>query len=480
MLDVAVADTANRAAGAAPAAVVDSRSGQWSPSSWRSRPVRQMPPYEDAARLSDVESRLRGFPPLVFAGEARELRRQLGEVAAGRGFLLQGGDCAESFAEFHPDNIRDTLRVLLQMAVVLNFAAGMPVVKVGRVAGQFAKPRSSDTERVGGVELPSYRGDIVNALDFSPEARRPDPERQIQAYSQAAATLNLLRAFTGGGYAALTRVHDWYLDFIGRSAQGERYRDMADRISEALAFMAACGVSEESAPQIAQTKLYTSHEALLLGFEEAMTRTDSTSGGFYNTAGHMVWIGDRTRNLDGAHVEYARGIANPLGIKAGPSVSADELLRLCDALDPRNEAGRLTVIARMGRDGVEKHLPPLIRATRREGRQVVWTCDPMHGNTVGSSSGLKTRPFGRIMGEIEGFFAVHRAEGTHPGGLHVEMTGQAVTECTGGTGAVTDASLSTRYRTHCDPRLNAEQSLEVAFLLAENLKAARRPSRESA
>jgi 3-deoxy-7-phosphoheptulonate synthase len=366
------------------------------------------------------------------------------------------------------------------MAVVLNFAAGMPVVKVGRVAGQFAKPRSSDVERVGDVELPSYRGDIVNRLEFTPEARRPDPERQIQAYGQAAATLNLLRAFTNGGYAALTRVHDWYLDFIGRSEQGERYRDMADRISEALGFMAACGVSEETAPQIAQTKFYTSHEILLLGFEEALTRNDSTSGDWYNTAAHMVWIGDRTRNLDGAHVEYARGIENPLGLKAGPFLEPDELLRLCDALDPHNEPGRLTVISRMGHDKVTERLPPLVRAAQREGRQVVWTCDPMHGNTVSSSSGLKTRPFDRIMAEIEGFFAVHRAEGTHPGGLHVEMTGQNVTECTGGIGAVTEAALSSRYRTHCDPRLNAEQSLEVAFLLAESLKAARGARREGA
>ena len=452
----------------------------WSPASWRSRPARQMPAYEDAAQLAAVETRLRGFPPLVFAGEARDLRRELADVAAGRGFLLQGGDCAESFAEFHPDNIRDTLRVLLQMAVVLNFAAGMPVVKVGRVAGQFAKPRSSDVERLGGVELPSYRGDIVNALDFTPGARRPDPSRQIQAYAQAAATLNLLRAFTSGGYAALSRVHDWYLGFIGRSEQGERYRDMADRISEALAFMAACGVSETTSPQIAQTKLYTSHEALLLGFEEAMTRTDSTEGGCYNTAGHMVWIGDRTRDPEGAHVEYARGLANPIGLKAGPSMSADELLRLCDILDPRNEPGRLTVIARMGRDKVGEALPPLVRALRWEGRHVVWACDPMHGNTISSNSGLKTRPFDRVMAEIETFFAVHRAEGTHPGGLHVEMTGQNVTECTGGIGAVTDDALSMRYRTHCDPRLNAEQSLEVAFLLAENLKAARRATREAA
>ncbi len=449
----------------------------WSPSSWRMRPARQMPTYPDAAALVAVEARLRHFPPLVFAGEARDLRRMLGEVSAGRAFLLQGGDCAESFAEFHPDNIRDMLRVLLQMAVVLIFGAGMPVVKVGRLAGQFAKPRSSDTERVGDVELPSYRGDIINAFDFTPDARRPDPERQIQAYAQAAATLNLLRAFTEGGYAALTEVHRWYLSFMGRSEQAERYRAAADRISEAMRFMAACGVSDQATPELARTKLYTSHEALLLGFEEAMTRTDSTTGGVYNTAAHLLWIGDRTRDPDGAHVEYLRGIANPVAMKAGPSLTPDGLLRLCDVLDPRNEAGRLTVISRMGSDAVGEKLPALIRAVKREGRQIVWVCDPMHGNTQMAKSGLKTRPFEKIMAEIEGFFAVHRAEGTHPGGLHVEMTGQNVTECTGGTGAVTDAALPMRYRTRCDPRLNAEQSLEAAFLLAEKLKAACLPLR---
>ena len=481
MRRTALSEAAPFRAETAPYAANDDRTADgWSPCSWRSRPGLQMPAYEDAAHLADVESRLRRFPPLVFAGEARDLRRELAGVAAGRGFLLQGGDCAESFAEFHPDNIRDSLRVLLQMAVVLNFAAGMPVVKVGRVAGQFAKPRSSDIERSGGAELPSYRGDIVNGFEFSLEARRPDPERQIRAYSQAAATLNLLRAFTGGGYAALTRVHDWYLDFIGRSPQGERYRDMADRISEALDFMAACGVSDATSPQIATAKLYTSHEALLLGFEEAMTRTDSTEGGCYNTAAHMIWIGDRTRGLDGAHVEYARGVANPIGLKAGPSMRPDDLRRLCDVLDPSNEPGRMTVITRMGCDKAGDGLPPLVRALQREGRSVVWACDPMHGNTIASNSGLKTRPFERIMAEIETFFMVHRAEGTHPGGLHIEMTGQNVTECTGGTGAVTDDALSQRYRTHCDPRLNAEQSLEVAFLLAENLKAARQHRRTSA
>ncbi len=450
------------------------RSSSWSPASWRMRPVQQLPAYQDAAHLADVERRLAGFPPLVFAGEARELKRQLGEVALGRGFLLQGGECAESFAEFRADNIRDTLRVLLQMAVVLAFGAGVPVVKVGRLAGQFAKPRSSDLETQGDLDLPSYRGDIVNALEFTPGARQPDPERQIRAYAQAAATLNLLRAFTGGGYAKLNHVHDWNLHFVANSAQSERYGDIADRISEALAFMAACGMSELTTPLMASTTLYTSHEALLLGFEQAMTRTDSMTGDCYNTAAHLVWIGDRTREPDGAHVEYMRGLANPLGLKAGPSMKPDELLRLLDILNPRNEAGRLTLIARMGHEKVATYLPPLIRAVQREGRHVVWSCDPMHGNTVKATSGYKTRPFGRIMDEIESFFAVHRSEGTHPGGIHIEMTGQNVTECTGGAQAITDAALSDRYHTHCDPRLNAQQSLEVAFLLTEKLKQGRK------
>ncbi len=448
------------------------RSSVWSPASWRSCPVKQMPDY-DADEVARVESRLRSYPPLVFAGEARELRAHLGEVAAGRGFIVQGGDCAESFAEFRADTIRDTLRVLLQMAVVLTFGSGLPVVKVGRMAGQFAKPRSSPVERRADVELPSYRGDIVNALEFTPTARRADPDRQLQAYSQSAATLNLLRAFTGGGYAMLTRVHQWNLDFVRGSAQGMRYQDVANRISEALTFMAACGISDLTTPAMAHTKLYTSHEALLLGYEQALTRTDSITGAPYNTAAHMPWIGDRTRDLDGAHVEYMRGIANPIGVKAGPSLTPDDLLRLCEVLNPRNEPGRLTVIARLGHDKIGRHLPPLIRAVQRDGRAVVWSCDPMHGNTIQSASGYKTRPFGQIMSEIEGFFAVHRAEGTHPGGIHIEMTGQNVTECTGGAQAITDAALPARYRTLCDPRLNAQQSLEIAFLLAENLKEAR-------
>ncbi|HYZ25351.1 MAG TPA: 3-deoxy-7-phosphoheptulonate synthase class II [Geminicoccaceae bacterium] len=452
----------------------------WSPASWRSRPALQMPDYPDAEALAKVETQLSSYPPLVFAGEARNLQKRLADVCAGKAFLLQGGDCAESFAEFHPDNIRDTLRVLLQMAVVLTFGAAMPVVKVGRMAGQFAKPRSAPTERQSGVELPSYRGDIVNGLEFDERARAPDPARQVQAYAQAAATLNLLRAFTDGGYASLTRVHSWMLGFVERSPQGERYRDMANRITEALAFMEACGVTDVSTPEIKRTTLYTSHEALLLGFEQAMTRVDSTSGLWYDCSAHLVWIGERTRQPDGAHVEFCRGIANPLGLKAGPGVTPDQLLALCDLLNPANEPGRLTVIARMGHEQVERRLPLLIRAVQREGRHVVWACDPMHGNTITSASGYKTRPFDRILAEVRGFFAVHKAEGTHAGGVHIEMTGREVTECTGGAQAITDDGLSDRYHTHCDPRLNASQSLELAFLIAEALKEEREALRVAA
>ncbi len=455
------------------ASAVESYLPAWSPESWRMMPARQLPAYDDAGRLADVEGRLRRLPPLVFAGEVRELRRKLGEVAAGRGFLLQGGDCAESFADFHADHVRDTLRVLLQMALVLKFGAGVPVLKVGRLAGQFAKPRSSDVEQKGSAELPSYRGDIVNGFDFTPEARRPDPERQIQAYAQSASTLNLLRAFTGGGYASLANMHQWNLNFVANSAQGARYQDLTNRISEALAFMKACGMSDLTTPSMAHTTLYTSHEALLLGYEEALTRTDSVTGGCYNTGAHFVWIGDRTRDLDGAHVEYMRGLGNPIGLKVGPSMTPDALLRLLDTLDPGNEPGRMTLIVRMGHDKVGAHLPALVRAVKRAGRAVVWSCDPMHGNTIKAASGYKTRPFDRIMGEIETFFDVHHAEGTYPGGIHIEMTGQNVTECTGGAQAITEAALSDRYHTYCDPRLNAQQSLEVAFLLAERLKAAR-------
>nr|WP_232372052.1 3-deoxy-7-phosphoheptulonate synthase class II [Acuticoccus mangrovi] len=440
-----------------------------------------MPDYPDKDAVRAVEERLASYPPLVFAGEARALKKELARVSEGNGFLLQGGDCAEAFAEHRPDAIRDFFRVFLQMAVVLTYGAAQPVTKVGRIAGQFAKPRSSDVEVKDGIELPSYRGDIVNDIAFTPEGRTPNPERMEMAFRQSAATLNLLRAFAQGGYANLDNVHNWMLGFVQDSPQGHRYRSLADRISESLAFMRACGVEPSTTPQLRSTDLYTSHEALLLGYEEAFTRIDSLTGDYYSTSGHMIWIGDRTRQPDHAHVEYCRGVHNPLGLKCGPSLSTDGLLELIDILNPKNEAGRLTLICRFGADKVLDHLPTLIRAVEREGRKVVWSCDPMHGNTV-SLAGYKTRPFDRVLKEVQSFFAVHRAEGTHAGGIHVEMTGTDVTECTGGARAVTADTLSDRYHTHCDPRLNAEQAIELAFLLAENLQAEKRDrtSREAA
>jgi 3-deoxy-7-phosphoheptulonate synthase len=443
---------------------------KWSPDSWRAKKILQVPEYPDQAALAEVEARLRHYPPLVFAGEARRLRASLAEVAAGRAFLLQGGDCAESFAEFHPNNIRDTFRVLLQMSVVLTFAAACPVVKVGRLAGQFAKPRSADTETVGGLTLPSYRGDCINGIEFTPEARRPDPERMVQAYNQSAATLNLIRAFAQGGYADLHQVHRWTLSFIEKSPASERYQDLADRLDESLAFMAACGLTSETTPQIRETEFYTSHEALLLAYEEAMTRVDSTSGDWYDTSAHLLWVGDRTRDPEDAHVEYVRGIANPLGCKAGPTLDPDSLLRVIDLLNPENIPGRLTVYTRMGWNKVEEKLPALLRAVKREGRTVVWACDPMHGNIMKSSTGYKTRAFDQILEEVRRCFEVHRAEGTYLGGIHVELTGQNVTECIGGAQAITEAGLADRYHTHCDPRLNSDQSIELAFLIAEMLK----------
>jgi 3-deoxy-7-phosphoheptulonate synthase len=442
---------------------------RWSPESWREKPVAQAPAYADAAALAEVERQLAGYPPLVFAGEARKLKRALAVAQEGKAFLLQGGDCAESFAEHSADNIRDFLRVFLQMAVVMTFAAASPIVKLGRVAGQFAKPRSADNETVDGVSLPAYRGDIVNDIAFTPEARAPDPRRQLEAYRQSAATLNLLRAFATGGYANLENVHRWMLGFVKDSPQSERYQELADRITQTLGFMRAIGLDAEAHPELRQTDFYTSHEALLLGYEQAMTRVDSTTGEHYATSGHLVWIGDRTRQLGGAHVEYARGIRNPIGLKCGPSLAADELLKLCDALDPAREAGRLTLITRFGADKVEAHLPGLVRAIQREGRPVLWVCDPMHGNTVKTSSGYKTRPTERIASEIRQFFAVHRAEKTHAGGVHLEMTGQNVTECTGGARALGEDDLHDRYHTYCDPRLNAEQAIEIAFLVADLL-----------
>ncbi|MBI3436218.1 MAG: 3-deoxy-7-phosphoheptulonate synthase class II [Proteobacteria bacterium] len=446
---------------------------RWTPDRWRGRPIAQAPDYPDMGALADTERQLASFPPLVFAGEARRLKKMLARVVAGEAFLLQGGDCAESFAEHGANNIRDFFRVILQMAVVLTYAAAMPVVKVGRIAGQFAKPRSSSMEKRDGVELPSYRGDIVNGIDFTARARLPDPRRQIEAYRQSAATLNLLRAFAQGGYANLASVQQWMLGFVKDSPQSRRYMELAEHISEALGFMQACGLDLESHPELSTTDLYTSHEALLLGYEQAMTRVDSTSGDWYCTSGHMLWIGDRTRQLDHAHIEFCRGIKNPLGLKCGPTLKPDELLRLIEVLNPDNEPGRLTLIGRFGADKVGDLLPPLVRAVQREARAVVWSCDPMHGNTITSANGYKTRPFERILQEVKTFFSVHAAEGSYAGGVHLEMTGNNVTECTGGARALTDEDLNDRYHTFCDPRLNAEQSVDLAFLLAELLKTKR-------
>lgn len=453
---------------------------KWTPDSWRRLPIRQVPEYPDQAKLVEVEKTLTGYPPLVFAGEARRLRERLAQVSEGKAFLLQGGDCAESFAEFHPDNIRDTFKVLLQMAVALTFGASCPIVKVGRLAGQFAKPRSAPTETKGGVEMPSYRGDIVNGIDFESDARQPDPERLVRAYNQAAATLNLLRAFAQGGFADLHKVHQWNLQFVSGSAQGNRYEDLALRIEETLGFMEACGVTPAKVPQLRETEFYTSHEALLLWYEEALTRIDSLTGKPYDCSAHMLWIGDRTREIGEAHVEFLRGVCNPIGMKCGPTMDPEDLLRLLDVLNPNNEAGRITLISRMGHDKVEAYLPALVRAVEREGRQVVWSCDPMHGNTIKAASGYKTRPFDRILSEVRDFFAVHRAEGTYAGGVHFEMTGQDVTECTGGAQMIDDDSLGDRYHTHCDPRLNASQSLELAFLISEALKDEREAVRAEA
>lgn len=444
---------------------------EWSVNSWRDKPALQMPHYADAEKLADIEGQLAEFPPLVFAGEARSLKKRLAAVSRGEAFLLQGGDCAESFAEHNADNIRDFFRVFMQMAVVLTFAGGCPVVKVGRIAGQFAKPRSSDFEEVDGVKLPSYRGDIINSIDFEEDGREPDPLRQLKAYRQAAATLNLLRAFAGGGYANLQNIHQWTLGFLEDSPMSERYQALADDITKSLSFMESIGLTPDNTPQLRYTNFFTSHEALLLGYEQALCRVDSISGDYYATSGHMLWIGDRTRQLDGAHVEFCRGVKNPIGVKCGPTTNADELIRLIDILNPENEEGRLTLISRFGADKVGDHLPTLIRKVKAEGRNVIWSCDPMHGNTIKAATGYKTRPFDAILREVHQFMDVHKSEGTHAGGVHFEMTGQNVTECTGGGNPVTEEDLKARYHTHCDPRLNADQSLELSFLIAEGLRA---------
>lgn len=449
---------------------------RWTPDSWRHCPIRQVPAYPDPAKLDAMERRLAKFPPLVFAGEARRLKAHLALAAEGKAFVLQGGDCAESFADFTANIIRDTFRVLLQMSVVLTFGASLPVVKIGRMAGQFAKPRSSDTETQGDVTLPSYRGDIINGPEFTPEARIPDPSRMEFGYFQSASTLNLLRAFASGGYADLHDVHRWNLGFVERSPLAERYRDLAARIDETLAFMSACGMTSATTRDLRETDFYVSHEALLLPFEQALTRVDSTTGEWYGCSSHFLWIGDRTRQAEGAHVEFLRGLKNPIGMKVGPSQDPDDLLRILDILNPANEPGRITLISRMGADKVGAKLPALLRAVQRSGHKVVWLCDPMHGNTISTVNKLKTRNFDSILSEVRGFFDIHAAEGTWAGGVHVEMTGQDVTECTGGAHRLSEADLGERYETFCDPRLNAEQSLELAFLVAEELKQRRTPN----
>jgi 3-deoxy-7-phosphoheptulonate synthase len=451
----------------------------WKKSDWRSKPRVQMPDYLDAGALNTVEAQLAKYPPLVFAGEARRLKAALGAASEGKAFLLQGGDCAESFAEFSADNIRDTLRVMLQMAVVLTYGAKVPVVKVGRMAGQFAKPRSAPTEIINGEEFASYRGDIINGFEATQESRIPDPARMLQAYTQAAASLNLLRAFSTGGFADIHRVHSWTLGFAEHD-KAERYREISNRISDALDFMSAAGVDSSTAYQLSKVDFYTSHEALLLEYEEALCRIDSISGQPVAGSGHMIWIGDRTRQPDGAHVEFARGVLNPIGLKCGPTTTAEDLKVLMAKLNPENEAGRLTLIARFGAGKVGDNLPRLIKAVQEEGAKVLWTCDPMHGNTIKAASGYKTRPFESVLREVREFFGIHQAEGTVPGGVHFEMTGKDVTECTGGLRAVSDENLADRYHTACDPRLNASQSLELAFLVAEELSRGRNAERRAA
>ncbi len=443
----------------------------WTPQTWRDKPAQQLPTYPDQGALAKTERIISGMPPLVFAGEARQLKAQLADVCAGKAFILQGGDCAESFSEFQTNKIRDTFRVLLQMAVVMTFGGSLPVIKMGRMAGQFAKPRSSDEETMNGVTLPSYRGDIINKMEFTEEGRMPDPMRMVRAYNQSASTLNLLRAFAQGGYADLNEVHRWNLDFVTDSPLSERYEKLANEIGGALTFMKACGITGENVPSMREADFYTCHEALLLPYEEAMTRVDSTTGDWYDTSAHFLWIGARTQQTDGAQIEFVRGINNPIGMKVPPELDADTLMTLIDTLNPENEPGRLSLIARMGAGQVEEKLAPLVRRVKEEGRNVVWVCDPMHGNIEKSESGFKTRRFDNILAEVKGFFAVHRAEGTHPGGVHFEMTGQNVTECVGGAHDVKDEDLSSRYHTACDPRLNANQALELAFLVADELKA---------
>ena len=442
---------------------------QWSPNSWRAKKAKHIPHYQDEEELNDVLFKIAKYPPLIFAGEARKLENKLAEVSNGKAFLLQGGDCAESFSDFHPDNIRDSFKVILQMAVVLTFGAACPIVKVGRIAGQFAKPRSQDIEKIDDIELESYKGDIINGIEFNEASRNPNPQRLFQAYNQSAATLNLLRAFAQGGFANLHKIHQWNLSFVEHD-KAEKFKQMSKRIDECLAFMNACGINDKNVRQLYETDFFTSHEALLLPYEEALTRIDSTTGKWYDVSAHMLWVGDRTRQFDGAHIEFVKGIGNPIGIKIGPSINIEELLKIIDIINPNNTAGRISLICRMGADKIMTKLPNVLKSVKKEGKKVVWTCDPMHGNTIKSNSGYKTRPLTNIISEIQQFFQIHRSIGTYPGGVHLEMTGQDVTECIGGLQKITDSDLKNRYHTYCDPRLNASQSLELAFLLAEFLK----------
>lgn len=446
----------------------------WNPTSWRDFPIKQQPIYKDLEKLEKVEKELYSYPPLIFAGEALSLKNKLADVVNGKAFLLQGGDCAESFSAFDANNIKDLFKVMMQMAVVLTFSGGCPVVKIGRVAGQFAKPRSADFEEKNGISLPSYRGDIVNEIDFSEKARNPKAKNLLKAYHQSSSTMNLLRAFSRGGMADLNKVHSWNLDFIKDNELGAKYLEIANKIQEALNFMQSCGITSENTSQLNQTTLYTSHEALLLNYEEALTRKDSITGDWFNCAAHMLWIGDRTRDLKDAHVEYFRGIKNPIGCKVGPSMKEDELIQLIDKLNPDNEAGRLNLIVRMGANKVSEYFPKLLKRVEEEGKKVLWSCDPMHGNTIKAENGYKTRDFEAILSEVRQFFQIHKAQGSYAGGIHLEMTGQDVTECTGSaSSAITQEGLASRYHTQCDPRLNADQALELAFMIADTLKEAR-------
>lgn len=443
---------------------------KWTPSSWRNFKIKQQPVYNDKQLLQDVERKLKSYPPLVFAGEARNLKKHLSNVVDGKAFLLQGGDCAESFSEFNAVNIRDMFKIIIQMSAILTFASGFPVIKVGRLAGQFAKPRSSDTETINGTEYLSYRGDMINGIELTKEAREANPQRMIQAYNQSAATLNLLRAFAQGGFADLNEVHKWNMEFVKNNSFGQKYEELAQRITEALDFMEACGINTQNTQQLKETEFYTSHEALLLNYEEQLCRKDSLSDKYYDCSAHMLWIGERTRGLDEAHIEFLRGVDNPLGVKIGPNATKDEILGICDLLNPNNEGGRLNLIVRMGADKIKEKLPNLLKEVLPEGRKILWSIDPMHGNTIKASSGYKTRAFDNILNEVKSFFEIHQSENSYAGGIHLEMTGQDVTECIGGSQAITESGLGSNYNTQCDPRLNATQAIELAFLISDILK----------